>query len=270
MILIIINLSSINALIISEVESDPQGTDSKNEWVELYSQEEINGEYILVNNDAGGVYDNEDSNQIKVHFNFQGYYVYIFGTQWLDNSDEKVYLYDSTGNLIDSTNLFDDGGNNNYTWQKCEDTWIFEEETRGFENCIIEEPETPEENSTGSEENKTQIPEDGSDSEEDNETQDSQDKEGTISENNEEEISKNDNEYTYGEFPIKEQEKEEETPITGSIIKLDSKDIKSSKSTKELSKSNFVTVALGFVVILLLFLIVSQRYKYNKKNEFRE
>jgi hypothetical protein len=264
---IILSLSSINAIIISEVESDPQGTDSKNEWIELYSQEEINGEYILVNNDAGEVYDNEDSNQIKVHFNFQGYYIYIFGTQWLDNSDEKVYLYDEYGTLIDSTNLFDDGGNSNYTWQKCEDTWIFEEETRGVENCIVEEPESPEENQT--QDNETQIPEEGSDSEENNKTQDSQDKEETSSE--EVEDSTNDNEYTYGEFPIKEKtNSEEETPITGSIIKLDSKDIKSSESTKELSKSNFVTVVLGFVVILLLFLIVSQRYKHNKKNEFRE
>ncbi len=214
---IILSISSVSSLIISEVESNPEGTDTKHEWIELYSEEEINGNYILANNDAGEIYDSEDKDQLKIHFNFVGYYVYNFNGQWLDNSDEKVYLYDESERLIDSTNIFDDGGDSNFTWQRCDDTWIFEEQTRGEINCVIEEPpeEEPEINET-------------------------------------EEIVE-----------------EENSILTGSIIKLDSKDIKSKKNSKELDKNNFATIGLGLVVILLLFLLVSQRYKRTKKNEFR-
>ena len=40
-LLIILSLSSTNALTISEIESNPDGKDSKNEWIEFFSPTEI-------------------------------------------------------------------------------------------------------------------------------------------------------------------------------------------------------------------------------------
>lgn len=243
-IVLFLSLHSVNALIISEIESNPDGTDSKNEWIELYSEEEINGEYILVNNDAGEIYDNEDKNQLKINFNFQGYYIYNFNSQWLDNSDEKVYLYDGAGtSLIDSTNIFDDNGDSDFTWQRCNDTWIFENNTKGEINCIIEE--TPEEN-------ETEVP-----------------VEDEVEIEEEKDDSKDEKKEVIKETPEEKIVEKKESVVTGSVIKLDSKDIKSKKSTEEIDKSNLATIGLGLVVILLLLLLVSQKYKQNKKNEFR-
>lgn len=262
--ILLLSLYSVSSMIISEVESNPLGKDYKNEWIELYSEEEVNAEYILANSDAGEIYDPEDGDQIKVKFNFQGYYVYNFDGQWLRNTNEKVYLYDETGNtLLDSTNIFDDQDYNNpNTWQRCNGTWEFKESTKGVENCVIEEP--PENNETenneSQENNETEIP--------DNETQTTEDDEsGEISS----EESEDENEYKYQEFPIEEEEEtQENNPLTGSVIKLNSKDIKSNKNSKELDRNNFATIAMGLVIILLLLLLISQRYSQNRKNEFRE
>lgn len=220
--IILLSLCSVNALIISEIESNPDGADSKNEWIELYSEEEIDGNYILANNDAGEVYDNQDSNQLKIHFNFVGYHIYIFNGQWLDNSDEKVYLYDEYEKLIDSTNLFDDGGDSDFTWQRCDKTWVFKEETKGTENCVVGEPESGEEINKP---NKTEE--------------------------------------------LEETILEENSTTEKSIIKLDSKDIKSKNNKKEIDKNKYAIIGLSIIVVVFLSFLVLQRYRQRKKNEFR-
>jgi hypothetical protein len=128
------------ALKITEIESNPAGIDSGNEWIELYNDGEINlEEYKLVNNDGG---------EILLNRTISGYFVYILGKQWLDNTDEKISLY-KNGELIDETDIFDDTTNNDMTWQLCDD-WEFKNSTKGEENSCEapeEEPqETPSEN----------------------------------------------------------------------------------------------------------------------------
>ncbi len=60
---------SVSAVKISEVELNPEGSDSGQEWVEIYLNEETNlSEYSLINND-GGI--------INLSGNHSGYYVYI-------------------------------------------------------------------------------------------------------------------------------------------------------------------------------------------------
>ena len=240
--LLIISLPNITSLIISEVESNPNGKDSKNEWIELFSPVEIDGEYILTNNDASEIYDNEDENQLKIRFNFVGYYVYRLNSQWLDNSDEKVYLYDSDEKLIDSTNLFDDGEDSDNTWQRCDDGWVFEKHTPEVKNNCPEEEEEIEEE-IEEEENEEIV---------------------------DEEENSNSEEPSEEEIPDSEKPSQENTnSVTGSVIKLDSKDIKSKSNKENVGRSNLATTILGIVVILLLLLLVSQRYKQSKKNEFR-
>lgn len=129
-ILILIFMANISALKITEFESNPSGADTGNEWIELYSKDEINLQnYKLINNDG---------DEIELNKTFEGYYVFIFEKQWLDNSDEKLMLYKG-GELIYETEIFKDDKNNGQTWQLC-DNWEFKEGTKGKENnCETEE-----------------------------------------------------------------------------------------------------------------------------------
>ena len=68
--LIIILISGVSAIRINEVEMNPAGKDYGNEWIELYSKEEVNLEgYKLMNNDGG---------ELNLGGNFSGYFIYIF------------------------------------------------------------------------------------------------------------------------------------------------------------------------------------------------
>ncbi len=129
-------LSSISAIRINEIEMNPKGIDSGNEWIELYSEDEIDiKDYKLINNDG---------NELALSGSFSGYYVYTFEKQWLDNIDEKIFLY-KNDDLIDETNLFEDDKNNELTWQLC-DSWEFLESTKGEENyCERKENEKKDE-----------------------------------------------------------------------------------------------------------------------------
>ncbi len=123
--ILILFIKNLSAVIISEVELNPLGDDTGNEWIELYSQDNINlEEYTLVNNDG---------DRINLTGNFEGYFVYTFSKQWLDNSNEKVSLYKGSG-LIDQTLVLLDSANNNKTWQICEG-WGFADSTKGAKNC---------------------------------------------------------------------------------------------------------------------------------------
>ena len=130
--LIIILISGVSAIRINEVEMNPAGKDYGNEWIELYSKEEVNLEgYKLVNNDGG---------ELNLEGNFSGYFIYIFSRQWLDNFDEKVFLYKES-ELIDETDTFDDSKNDDLTWQLC-DSWKFMASTKGEENNCSKETDT--------------------------------------------------------------------------------------------------------------------------------
>jgi len=228
--ILLFSIYSVNALIISEIESNPDGKDSRNEWIEFFSGTEIEGEYRIVNN---------DDDELHIALNFVGYKIYTFNGQWLDNSNEKVYLYDEDDKLIDSTNLFDDEEDSPNTWQKCEDTWVFQNQTKEVKNCVVEEEKEEE-------------------SYEEEVNEDSYQRENEGKDEEPEEVA---------EEEIIEPEKSD--VLTGSIIKLDSKDIKSESNKEGIDKNRYATFGLGVIAILLLFLFVSQRYKHSKKNEFR-
>lgn len=127
-LLIIFLVGNVCAVRINEVEMNPSGLDTGNEWVEFYCDEEINlSSYKIVNNDG---------DEIELNESCSGYFVYIFVTQWLDNSDEKVFLY-YDGELIDETDLLKDSRNNDLTLQFC-DSWEFRSATQGEENDCSE------------------------------------------------------------------------------------------------------------------------------------
>lgn len=126
----LILIQTISAVRINEVELNPTGEDSGNEWIELYSSEEINlTGWKLINN---------DNNELLLNQTFQNYLIINFNGQWLDNSNESISLFNSSS-LIDSSILLDDGANNNKTWQYCNGNWNFTDATKGFENSCEEQ-----------------------------------------------------------------------------------------------------------------------------------
>ena len=123
--ILVLFIKNLSAVIISEVELNPLGDDVGNEWVEFYSQDNINLEgYLLVNNDG---------NRINLTGSFEGYFVYTLQKQWLDNSNEKISLYKGS-ELVNQTPILLDSVNNNKTWQICEG-WSFADSTKGTKNC---------------------------------------------------------------------------------------------------------------------------------------
>ena len=201
----VILISSVSALKITEFESNPEGTDAGNEWIELYSEEEVDlGNYKLVNNDG---------NEMVLNESFSGYFVYTFEKQWLDNSDEKVLLYENES-LIDETEVFDDSKNNDMTWQLC-DSWEFKLSTKGKENSCEEVPEEP------------------------------------VEEAEEEEINEEHQEIE--EFQeIEEPLSKETTLIELQTINLNPQVIKSENDNENLSKSNYAVYGLVFFVFCWL------------------
>jgi len=117
---------------VNEIELNPEGSDSGNEWIELYS--DTNEQLInwqIKNSD----------NQVK-YFNasFNGFYIIRLSSQWLDNSEEKVTLLNPNNEIISQTDLLLDSKNNAETWQYCS-AWIFNPSTEGKENnCNTNNP----------------------------------------------------------------------------------------------------------------------------------
>ena len=142
-------ISFSSALIITEVELNPLGDDAGNEWVEFYSEDLVNLEsYKIVNNDG---------NEIFLNGSFTGYFVYEFEKQWLDNSDEKVFLY-SSSELIQETDIFQDSTNDEKSFNFCSEEWIFINSTRNQENkCSNEEPFNEEEQEISEDEDEEEI-----------------------------------------------------------------------------------------------------------------
>jgi hypothetical protein len=122
-----INLSSgAVGIEITEFESNPEDEDSGEEWIELYSEEEFNLEGYSLRNQDDDIY--------NLSGNFSGYFVVTFDVQWLDNSDERVYLLDENNETVDRTSVFDDNDNDNFAWSLCDDEWVFLVSSEGEEN----------------------------------------------------------------------------------------------------------------------------------------
>jgi hypothetical protein len=115
---------------INEIELNPSGGDSGNEWIELYSDSEINL--------TGYSLRNADEDILELNISFNGYYVYTFDSGWLDNNDENVSLLDLNGTIVDNSPMFEDSGDDSKSWQYCSWNWTFRESNSGSaNNCTI-------------------------------------------------------------------------------------------------------------------------------------
>ena len=122
---------------INEMEQGPAGEDSGYEWVELYNP--TSSSIGL----AGCQLKNNDGNYKTLSGTVpaNGYFVYTFPTQWLDNVDEGVILlYNS--NMVDQTPIKDDGANDGNCWARVpnghdtnsDSDWSYVASTKGSAN----------------------------------------------------------------------------------------------------------------------------------------
>ena len=132
---------------INEFESNPLGSDSGNEWIELYSENQINlSGWKIMNNDNGSLELNQTIN---------GYLIINLQGQWLDNSDERIFLYNQNS-LIDSSILLSDSANDNKTWQYCTGNWNFTIQTKNSQNNCSSPTNPPQNNTQNPNQNNTQ------------------------------------------------------------------------------------------------------------------
>jgi hypothetical protein len=236
-LLLILIMPYATSLIVSEVELNPAGTDSGNEWIELYNNNKINldGYKIL----------NGDGQELILNFTIDGYYVYTFKTQWLDNADEKIILKNNEGIIIFETKLLNDAYNNDKTWQYCNEEWKFEASTKNKENLC----KTTAEKNTNNEEQEEKV-------NNKNEEKNEQDK---TRENNKEQENTN-------QATITDRGQSQQTNINNSnnnIIKLGNSNLNSNKLQNSIiykSKSEYIKqylpYALGITCVILLILIL--------------
>ncbi|MCH6586422.1 MAG: lamin tail domain-containing protein [Thaumarchaeota archaeon] len=102
-------------IVILEVEPNPAGTDAGNEWVRLFnpsgSSVNLSGWEIVSTHGAINSYFLSGNipacNDIKI----------IFPSQFIDNEDESLILYDNTGRVVNSTPTIYDTSNDGSTWK---------------------------------------------------------------------------------------------------------------------------------------------------------
>ena len=112
-----------SGLRINEVELNPPLDDSGNEWVELYSESEINLE---------GYYFYIDEKKYNLTGIFSGYFSHAFPGQWLDNKNETIVLM-KDNDVVDRIDYLNDDKNNGLAWSFCGE-WKFIVSTRGEDN----------------------------------------------------------------------------------------------------------------------------------------
>ncbi len=107
----------IRKIIINEVESNPEGEDSGNEWVELINP---SGQETDI---SGYVLKDVDGNEFPLSGTINEYFVHSFSSSVLKNTGEQVTLYN--GDLIvDGTLVFDDSSNDLDTWGRLSNWWL--------------------------------------------------------------------------------------------------------------------------------------------------
>lgn len=153
---------------INEVELNPFGEDNKNEWVEIYSEEnvEITNWQIRSNN----------GKNMSFNASFLNNYFFVLNTTYnlLTNNENTIYLYDNNSNLIFTASNLSDSYNDGKTWQYCNliGEWKFNVNTFGRENnCSLINEDNQNEN------NNSKI----------NETENSQTNDNELDKENEEE-----------------------------------------------------------------------------------
>jgi hypothetical protein len=130
-----LNFQIVSSLTITEVELNPPDSDAGFEWIEIYSEEEINLEDYFLENKDGQIFNLSNK--------FSGYYIINFPKQWLDNSDEFVIIKNKESEIF-KTSILKDDKNNNLTWNFCNNEWKFTTSSKSEKN-ICETNQEPEE-----------------------------------------------------------------------------------------------------------------------------
>jgi len=129
-------------IVINEVEPNPEGTDTGNEWVELYNP---TSQILSI-----GGWKLSTTHGYTVTLSIpQGttiapgeYKVYTYSSQWIDNDEETVILRNAMNQVIDTTPLMSDTDNSGKTWARSPngvDTdspldWEYQLGTKGLPN----------------------------------------------------------------------------------------------------------------------------------------
>jgi len=102
-------------IVILEVEPNPAGTDAGNEWVRLFnpSSNSINLSGWQISSTHG----NTNTYTLSGNIGACDDTKIIFPSQFIDNEDESLFLYDNIGNLVDLTPIINDKDNDASTWK---------------------------------------------------------------------------------------------------------------------------------------------------------
>ena len=109
------NAYSESNIVILEVEPNPAGTDAGNEWVRLFnpSSNSINLSGWQISSTHG----NTNTHTLSGNIGACDGIKIIFPSQFIDNEDELLILYDNTGSVVDSTPIIYDTSNDGSTWK---------------------------------------------------------------------------------------------------------------------------------------------------------
>jgi len=242
LIIFIISITNVSAVRINEVEINPIGGTSGNEWIELYNDKntDVNisswevwegiygrqGPKLILSIPEGIIIKKDDF-----------YVIELDNARTLNNAGDFVILYNSEGNEVDRTETLKEQEISSKTWQLC-NVWEFRASTRGEENNCSKETDTNKESTTQ-----------------------------TIEETTESETSSSD-EQSSSEKEITYETLAEKIPssIKLETINLNPKVIKTENNNEGISKSYAFYGFVAFSVFLgVLFIIRKKRYK----NEFR-
>ncbi len=102
-------------IVILEVEPNPAGTDAGNEWVRLFnpSSNSINLSGWQISSTHG----NTNTYTLSGNIGACDDTKIIFPSQFIDNEDESLVLYDNTGSFVTSTPSINDKDNDASTWK---------------------------------------------------------------------------------------------------------------------------------------------------------
>jgi len=140
LVIVILICAEVSAVRINEIEANPKGSDSGNEWIELYSKKKTEVSDLKIKNNDGEEIELSD---LVDEEEFSGYLVIKFEGQWLDNKEERVYLYKNE-KLEDKTDLLDDEKNDERSWQFCDGKWEFKKSTDWEKNDCEKKEEVEE------------------------------------------------------------------------------------------------------------------------------
>ena len=102
-------------IVIIEVESNPPGTDSGNEWARLFNsgKDSVSLSGWSMNSTHGET----KSYRLSGNISACDEKTIFFPGQFVDNENESLVLYDDTGKVVDSTSKINDNANTDLTWK---------------------------------------------------------------------------------------------------------------------------------------------------------